>query len=683
MLENNDSIFVFSNGSTEIYPDNKLTNFKNKFPISMEEKQKYQIAVQGICLSQNFRRVLSPPSSNQCNIIVFLKKDDLSEFSIVNGYYHILREECLASKTFTFDESNSSTMEQIKTFFTEINYFISFVTKTDYANHFCFEGRQENLLTIRNQTRKKNLYIALHPVTIKSFNIPKPSIINSLPEIIHKQERVKLDIVKNNFLNFYIQGEYNEEILSYQPNIRKLRINGFDYYCFKITEDIATNVRGTRNMKENKFSPEFIRINCPQIEEQIFDNGYTRDIICFTPELNETQTHFYQEFKKKQYVSLENTILDSLEIKILDENNIPLQLLPDVPTFVHLKIRRMPYYQDEVINLHISSKPREEYEDNKPHHFKVKLPQDLYVDASYKIALTSINYPCKFATYPNDEYCLYVCPITYESNFSYTLHDNSTFTIDNPNAYGLKLDRDTNYSLELIICAIDNFLSYLNIGSVKENRNDKTISILIENNHTNENGRLMRTDELIIFISKPLLKILGYSYKETFEDDHTFNYSSKIVLRPCNECEVIKTENNSFLLYYNYEKYVPFHMVRNGMLENNIPNQGMKITGPDIAIVFNGTPNLRYLHPKYLIIYSNILNPSLIGGDFSKILKVVPVKYTESSFHIEEMENKDYITLQNNVLHILEFEIRTHDGSFVRYPESSNVLLNLELTNQR
>jgi len=101
----------------------------------------------------------------------------------------------------------------------------------------------------------------------------------------------------------------------------------------------------------------------------------------------------FQEFKNKQYVTLENTILDSIEIRLLDENNTQLQLLPDVPTFLQLKIRKMSRYDDST-NIHLSSKPKEGCKDNTPYKFKIQLPQDIYINQSYKIALTSINYPC-------------------------------------------------------------------------------------------------------------------------------------------------------------------------------------------------------------------------------------------------------------------------------------------------
>ena len=674
MLQHNDSIFVLSNGSTDIYPDNTLTSFKNKFPISMEAKQKYQIAVQGICLSQHFKRVLPPPSPNQYSFIVFYKKDDSTEFSIRNGYLLPLNEEILILKTFTFDDSNSSTIVQLENVFQEINDFIKTTNKIRAGNtlrNFCLVNRQINLLTITNRMISKPMYVCLHPHTVKSFNIPKPSIIKALPAVINSYEDVKLNIIKNNFLNFYLPDPSNrrQEKLSYSPIVCKFKYENCDYFCFKVTADPATDIRGIRNMEENLFSPEFIRINCPQIEEQIFDNTYTRDLLCFTPELKNNKTHFYQEFKNKQYVTLENTILDSLEIKIVDENNSPLQLLPDIATFLHLKIRTMPYYDDEILNIHVSSKPRDECETNKPSHFKVKLPQELHVDQSYKMALTSINYPCNFATYPNDQYCLYLCSYKY---------NNNSYKMNTPR--GLKLDRNTHYSMELLIAGLDNFLFFSAIGGVRQDKKSQSVKFEIYFGHKD----FIQNDEVILFISKPLLQILGYEKRENFADDHIFNESAKIKLRPCKSCDVIQTEENSLFLNYNSSNYIPFQMTKT-LGSNTIPSQSMCVNtdGSQIHIDFLGRQNLRYLHPKYLMIYLNVLNPSLVGGEFLKILKVVPVVYTESMFHIEEMENKDYISLQNYILNMLEFEIRSHDGAPIRYPDSSNVLLNLELTNQR
>jgi len=51
-----------------------------------------------------------------------------------------------------------------------------------------------------------------------------------------------------------------------------------------------SEILGTRNMSKQHY-PKFIRINSPQVKEQIFDNNYTRDLLCFTPVFKKNQKH--------------------------------------------------------------------------------------------------------------------------------------------------------------------------------------------------------------------------------------------------------------------------------------------------------------------------------------------------------------------------------------------------------
>jgi len=58
---------------------------------------------------------------------------------------------------------------------------------------------------------------------------------------------------------------------------------------------------------------------------------------------------------------------------------------------------------DQTMNIRISSTKSDLFPDNKNNSFRVKLPSSLYLNKDWKVALTSINYPTYFSTFPADE----------------------------------------------------------------------------------------------------------------------------------------------------------------------------------------------------------------------------------------------------------------------------------------
>ena len=92
--------------------------------------------------------------------------------------------------------------------------------------------------------------------------------------------------------------------------------------------------------------------------------------------------------------------------------------------------------------------------------------------------------------------------------------------------------------------------------------------------------------------------------------------------------------------------------------------------------------DLTYFHPNYIIIYLNVLDTTLVGGEYMKVLKIFPVKYNKTTnYSIMEFENKEFIELQNTEITELEFELRGHDGEFISFQDDKNVIINLELKN--
>jgi len=103
-------------------------------------------------------------------------------------------------------------------------------------------------------------------------------------------------------------------------------------------------------------------------------------------------------------------------------------------------------------------------------------------------------------------------------------------------------------------------------------------------------------------------------------------------------------------------------------------------TSPN-KIVFESPINCDYFRPNYFIIYANIVQPSIIGNQYSPILKVVPVLDTKEPFKLIDFKVREFYSIPNTELNEIKIELRTHDGELVNFLENDHLVLNLQFTN--
>jgi hypothetical protein len=85
-----------------------------------------------------------------------------------------------------------------------------------------------------------------------------------------------------------------------------------------------------------------------------------------------------------------------------------------------------------------------------------------------------------------------------------------------------------------------------------------------------------------------------------------------------------------------------------------------------------------YLRPDYIICYTNIVSPTIIGSLYSKILRIIPIRSNNSDYVITEFLHKEYLEIQNTEVSEVEIELRAHDGTLVEFGFEQDVILNLE-----
>lgn len=101
----------------------------------------------------------------------------------------------------------------------------------------------------------------------------------------------------------------------------------------------------------------------------------------------------------------------------------------------------------------------------------------------------------------------------------------------------------------------------------------------------------------------------------------------------------------------------------------------------NISFDFTNPVNLNALLPNYIFIYCNIIQPTLTGGRYAPVLKMITIPSSENEFESILFENLEYIPIEFQDISEIKFELRTHSGQKVHFANHSDpVSLNLLFT---
>lgn len=92
--------------------------------------------------------------------------------------------------------------------------------------------------------------------------------------------------------------------------------------------------------------------------------------------------------------------------------------------------------------------------------------------------------------------------------------------------------------------------------------------------------------------------------------------------------------------------------------------------------------DLNYYKPNYVMMYSNIVAPTILGGEFKNILKVFPViQDKKQDYQIQEFKHFEYYSLVNHEIKDIEIAFRSHSGDKVFFGGNYEIIVNLLFTN--
>jgi len=207
-------------------------------------------------------------------------------------------------------------------------------------------------------------------------------------------------------------------------------------------------------------TPLLIKVQLEQMCQNLSDLSFVQDLAVLkaTPKTYP----FYSVCKRKEYFALNCGRLNTLSLRLVDENNWPLHLGIGQPTFLKLQLKK---FAMKSLVLRLSSlESKSIFSDNKSSSFRIQLQQPICT-SSWDVALSSICLPSKInyaSVFTPDNFYLEISKnnVVFEKII---LHDITDFSpqgfithchaaLPSPRPFDLSLDENNEIYIE---CKMD------------------------------------------------------------------------------------------------------------------------------------------------------------------------------------------------------------------------------------
>ena len=642
-MDSNTAIYLISNGSYSFFPQNSLTNFKNKIPHAFNVNNEYEIAVESIGFTKSFKQIHIPdddipsffisksdlisyvttPANEKVELIEKRMKtlqDELDNIAIyTNDHIHIENEDenkflrlrrrdtvnyddfaDLKTFPFYFKDNETYTKNKLKEYFNKVSIISG-------IRAFYDDSEDKAIFSMKNNAASNNesYFVVMHETFLSSFLVNNSTFLTMPTELFSWEQ------MPDNGSVFSINRENKEVTIEIKVDLIEIFYKNEKYYAAHIQSNKHNIV--CENVAEVMF-PTLVKLKCGNIRSQIMNSSYSQDLVVFCPDFSKKDKFFYHEFDSLQYVPLSNTILKDIEISLCDEKDRLLQLSSGIPTILKLSLKKMDT-KKESFNLRLTSAQNEEHKNNMSSSFKVTLPVTLNLDRKWKVALTSISHPNEFNTFLKDE----------DSRSLLVSWKNSDNDIT-PIRHKLTL-KEYYSNTSTIVNEINNFFEEKQIGSAKIK--DETLSFYFERN-------------CVLVIGNYLLRILGFTAIDDISSYRNFTI---------------------FPIRFNSSK---------SYIQSNQSS---------IIFTFQDPISLNLLDAKYICMYADFISPVILAGEYHKLLRIIPIRDSKTGFVITEFRHKAYYELQNTEIKEISIELRAHDGELINFKSKQNIILNLLFTN--
>ena len=96
---------------------------------------------------------------------------------------------------------------------------------------------------------------------------------------------------------------------------------------------------------------------------------------------------------------------------------------------------------------------------------------------------------------------------------------------------------------------------------------------------------------------------------------------------------------------------------------------------PSDIYLFDHDININEFKPKYFLLYNNICQYSIFDTKYLPILKIVPIRQSDSEYITIEFKNEEYIGIQTSHPNYLEFILRSHTGELLNFTNNKESVI--------
>ena len=628
------SMYVLSNGSSEYYPDNTLSKFSTKLPFSLDLpthlNERWGIAIQGIGLSSKFTSEYSM-NSQMPLMIELIGLEDLTQCENLN---FTVDQDCLTVKK-EFNQIVSKIMH--KTY--------SDIDSTRFYNN-------DDIVEQLDTWAKLNIRYFYGKVTIddtydtsKQITVGYNFFYNTLKDKESLEELIKG--LNSHSLN--VERKCDTNIIFSNKDFDIERI-------FFIRKDLFDKSKITQNIKYKTNNNE---ISSDPSENYLFDN-YINARNMNTSSLTINNTTYILFVMNKEFRSL------NLDFEKFSENYL------SIPNVIKIKcdnIRSQIFNNSHSKDIEII-KPKFQF--NMGHYFH-EFENPLYVPL--------LNTTLRDLTFElTDEYndrvnlsegIATLLQISFKrmpslvKSFSVRLSPIIKTTSDFINTFEIILPSTLNFNENWRV-GLKEITFPSSIKSLPNDKNEIFINLLDDNMQKIPLATYRSSILNNAFDSESLIKHLN----ERTSMFNLLNFSMND-----DNLFVTSKSNCDIGISYNLAKF--FNM--------KIPNPNSKFVKMELlkdTPTKIGKVDWYIFRPAYLMIYSDLVKPTLISSSYANILRIVPVKSVEKDIEYQstEFKNVEFRELSNNVVNIIKVDIRSHSGELVQF-NSNFISLHLYFTN--
>ena len=642
------SVFAISNGSHTYFPKNTLTNFRNKFPNDIITNENYEQSVESIGFSKNFKQIHLPDDGfpsffiSKSDIISYVKTPNTEKKELKNQRIKILQTEL---DDLSLDEFKTNKNDIIEVDYENLKLRKKRSTQVNNNDFKTFpfyfrDGEKYSKSSLKEYFQKVKKITGVNVNYIDTedkivFNIPTPKNTLESPTTTFDSYFV---VMHDTFASSFVVNDYCFVTIPYdefywQPMPENNTVHRTNRDDGEITLKIKLDMTDVyyRNEKYKAAHIQSYRhtLICENVAKINFPNlvklkcGNIKSQIMNNSYSNDLVV-FCPDFEKKDnFFYHEFDSLQFIPLSNIILRDIELSLCDENNRFLQLEAGT-----PTIVKLSLQKM------DVTKDSFNVRLTSSPSVQnpnntsSSFKVILpTTLNLDRKWRvaltaiSHPNE----FNTFLKEEDSRSMAITWKNNDSDKNVNVRKLVL-REYYDNAGDIVNEINNFLKLSNMGFAKTE--EEKLTFTFDRN-------------CILVIGNYLLRILGFTYMDDIS---------------------------------HYKKYTVFP-IRFNSTKDYIKSE------EKIEFCFQDVISLNLLDAKYICMYANFISPTILAGEYHKLLRIIPIRESKTGYVISEFKHKDFYELQNTEIKEIEIELRAHDGELINFKSKQNIILNLLFSN--